>query len=219
MQNLIARVIVLLKKSFSVFLCVCLACFFFAGCGKTNQPPLLNGDDPDATLAPTDPPEVSPADNAVRNGYATQQSPLPYEQMGTFNGIAWQIDKAPYVFDLSVSGTLRGQQAKDALSEGTAALPELAADEELVLVRFYLNLTQCQDSDAMVEFSALSVSFMQPDGSLIYQCPVLGKDDAGNLYPEGRFVETTLIGKAKKEKPFVLVFQPEWGQGFWMATE
>lgn len=211
----------MVKKWTAALLCLCLIGLCAVGCGSAPQQEPLNGDDPEATVnmpAPTDTPTPSPA--GARGDYATRTAPVPFGELGTFDGVAWQIDGAPYVFDLTVSDVKQGQAAKDALSEGSMELPKLASGEEYFLARVKVNLTRCQDSDATVDFSTLGFSFVQDDGSTVFQTPLMtaGDDPTLTQFREGGYIETTLVGKAKAGTQPALVFQPSWGDGFWMAT-
>lgn len=205
----------------AALVCMCLTCSLAAGCGSSAPQGPLNGDDPEATVnmpAPSDTPTPSPA--GARGDYATRTAPVALGELGTFDGITWHIDGAPYVFDLTVSDIKQGQAAQEALSEGSMELPKLASGEEYFLARVKVNLTHCQDSGAVVDFSALTFSFVQDDGTTVFQTPLMtaGDDPSLTQFREGGYIETTLVGKAKAGTQPTLVFQPSWDSGFWMTT-
>ncbi len=212
------------KKLLPAFLCLGLACCFAAGCSPSapDTSPTTDTNDPQATVempAPSDTP--SPTPMSQRGDYATQASPLPFGELGTLDGITWNLSDVPYVFDLTITDIKQGADAEAALQEGSMDLPALASDEEYCLVRVKVNLTKCKDADAVLDFSTLSFSFVQEDGSAIYECPVLAQSSDPSLtqFREGGYVETTLVGKAKKGSTPTLVFQPQWDNGFWMSAK
>ena len=143
------------------------------------------------------------------------------QELGTLDGITWNLPDVPYVFDLTLTDVKQGADAEAALQEGSMDLPDLASDEEYFLARVKVNLTKCKDADAVLDFSTLSFSFVQEDGTTVYECPVLAQSTDPSLtqFREGGYVETTLVGKAKKGSMPTLVFQPQWDNGFWMATK
>lgn len=212
------------KKFLSAALCFGLVCCFAAGCSQTapDATPTTDTNDPQVTAdmpAPSDTP--SPTPMSQRGDYATKAAPLPFGEMGTLDGITWELADVPYVFDLTVTDVKQGAEAEAALQEGSMELPTLASDEEYFLARVKVNLTKCKDADAVLDFSTLSFSFVQEDGSTIYECPVLAQNADPSLtqFREGGYVETTLVGKAKKGSTPMLVFQPQWDNGFWMAAQ
>lgn len=212
------------KKLLSAILCLGLGLCFAAGCSQSSPDttPTTDTNDPQATVeipAPSDTP--SPTPMSQRGDYATKSSPLPFGELGTLDGITWNLPDVPYVFDLTLTDVRQGADAETALQEGSMDLPDLASDEEYFLARVKVNLTKCKDADAVLDFSTLSFSFVQEDATTVYECPVLTQNTDPSLtqFREGGYIETTLVGKAKKGSTPTLVFQPQWDNGFWMATK
>lgn len=217
------KVIHLLKKALSAAFCLCFVSLLLTGCNQSTEvTPNTDTNDPDATVympAPSDTP--TPTVSSERGTYATKESPIPFGELGTLDGITWNLTDVPYVFDLTVTDVKQGAEAEASLQEGSMDLPELASDEEYFLARVKVNLTKCKDPSSTVDFSTLTFSFVQDDGSTVYQCSVMEQNADPSLtqFREGGYVETTLIGKAKKDTQPTLVFQPQWDNGFWMATK
>ena len=82
------------KKLLSAILCLGLGLCFAAGCSQSSPDttPTTDTNDPQATVeipAPSDTP--SPTPMSQRGDYATKSSPLPFGELGTLDGITWNL--------------------------------------------------------------------------------------------------------------------------------
>ncbi len=172
-----------------------------------------------ANTAPLPTPETSAGATQGRGPYGTQNSPLAYGIVATYDGQGWNLAEAPYTLNITLSDAKRGSDASEGLSEGEGLLPTLNAGEEYFVVSVKVNLISSKDNSS-VDFSKFVFAFADQAGQTLMETKLMGElDSSQSMFSSGGYVETTLVGKTKSNEAPFLVFQPSVDQGLWLSTQ